>query len=348
MKVSKNLFVHYYLRFLVLGWVLLLAGQTFAQGKFSGYMFGDYYYVFNHHNINLEGQNGFWFRRIYFTYDYKLTDEFFTRFRLELNSPGDFKTNDTLKPYVKDAYLGWKTGNHNVIIGISPTPTWEFIEAFWGYRSVEKTPLDLYRMGDSRDFGFAFKGSMGKEKWFSYHIQVANGEGTKSEVNKQKKGMASFLFKIGKHFLFEIYGDYSQVTSDRNSWVYQGFFGYRGERTRIGVQYAYQTLQQGIGNEILNLSVSSVFGIFKTSDKTSLLFRYDRMADPNPSGQSIAYVPINGGTPFSLFLAGLDLHPIKNASLIPNIELISYDKPPNSGHKTDFYLKVTFFYSWSQ
>ncbi|MGQ9618287.1 MAG: hypothetical protein ACUVUG_04905 [Candidatus Aminicenantia bacterium] len=73
------------------------SGVIFAQGKFSGYMFGDYYYILKHNNSDLKDQNGFWLRRIYFTYDYKISDEWSTRFRLELNSPGDFKTKDTIK-----------------------------------------------------------------------------------------------------------------------------------------------------------------------------------------------------------------------------------------------------------
>jgi len=126
----------------------------FAQGgKISGYMFGDYYYVAANHNRDLENQNGFWFRRIYFTYDKGLSEAFAIRFRLEFNSPGDFSTKAKLEPYIKDAYLQWKAPRHSILFGVSPAPTWEVIETVWGYRSVGKTPLDLQKFGDSRDFG---------------------------------------------------------------------------------------------------------------------------------------------------------------------------------------------------
>ena len=76
---------------------LILISNAEAQddsgGKFSGYMFGDYFYnvmrdssISDIPNTALSGAkdlNGFQFRRIYFTYDYKISDKFSTRFRLE-------------------------------------------------------------------------------------------------------------------------------------------------------------------------------------------------------------------------------------------------------------------------
>ncbi len=327
---------------------LLLASPIaiFGEGKLNGYMFGDYYYIISHSNKDLENQNGFWFRRIYFTYDYKITDEWSTRFRLELNSPGDFKTKDSIKPYVKDAYLQWKKGTHSIILGISPTPTWEYIESFWGYRSVEKTPLDLYKMGDSRDFGIAFRGSFGEKEIFSYHIQIGNGEGVKSEINKEKKGMAAFLFKLGKNISLELYGDYAQGPSHRNSWTYQGFLGWKGERARMGIHYAHQIQQQGTGKEDLILEMLSIIGAINASEKVALLFRYDRMDDPLPLAPTISYVPMNGTSPFHMFIAGLDFHPLKNVSFIPNIMIVNYEKVKGTKPKNDIHFKLTFFFSF--
>ena len=79
--------------------------SVFGQGKIKGYMFGDYYYVLKNHDSSIEESNGFWFRRIYFTYDHTLDDDFSVRFRLEMNSPGDFSTRSKLESAVKDAYL---------------------------------------------------------------------------------------------------------------------------------------------------------------------------------------------------------------------------------------------------
>lgn len=326
--------------------VLTLGALGFAQGKFSGYMFGDYFYNISNNNPDFKSKNGFWFRRIYFTYDYKISENWSTRLRLELNSPGDFKTSDTLKPYIKDGYLSYKRNAHSFFLGLSPTPTWEYIESFWGYRSVEKTPLDLYKMGDSREIGLALKGSFGKDGFFGYHVQIGNGEGTKSETNKEKKAMGAFLFTITKNLSLELYADYAQGANHKNYSTYQGFLGWKTKKARVGLQYAHQTKQQGVGKSDLALDVYSIFGVLNASEKASLLLRFDRMENPLPWGSTVSYVPFSNNAPFNLILAGLDFKPLKNVSFIPNIMYVSYDKVNGKSLDSDIQLKLTFFYSF--
>jgi hypothetical protein len=66
--------------------------------KISGLVFGDYYYVAQSHRDDLVGQNGFWIRRLYFTYDHTLSKAFSVRVRLEANSKGDFKSTGVNTP----------------------------------------------------------------------------------------------------------------------------------------------------------------------------------------------------------------------------------------------------------
>lgn len=323
-----------------------LWSSAYGDGKFSGHMFGDFYYNISNNNANLKGQNGFWFRRIYFTYDYKISDNWSTRLRLEMNSPGDFKSSQTLNPYVKDAYLSYKKNMTNFILGISPTPTWDHIESFWGYRVVEKTPLDLYKMGDSRDFGIALKGLIGKDGLFGYHLMAGNGEGAKSEFNKEKKLMAAFLLNLTKAFSLELYTDYAQGSNHKNYYTYQGFLGWKSKKARIGIQYSHQTKEQGIGKEDLNLDIYSVFGILNLAEKVSFLARCDRVEDPLPWGSTVSYVPFNNNAPFSFVLLGVDFHPLKKVSFIPNIMYVYYKDVNGKAIDEDIQLKLTFFYSF--
>lgn len=332
---------------LTASFLALFSSMAFAQGKISGYMIGDYYRILAHNNADIKNQNGFWLRRIYFTYDFKISDTWSTRFRIELNSPGDFKTKDTIKPFVKDAYLAWTKGTHSILLGLSPSPAFDYIESIWGYRSVEKTPLDLFKLADSRDIGIAFKGSFDEKKNFSYHIQIGNGEGTKSEINKEKKFMGAFLFKIANNFSFEAYGDSAQGASNSESWTYQGFLGWKRDKARAGIQYSHQDQKKGTSPK-LRLDVFSLFGIKDLSEKTSLVLRYDRMADALPGASSISYVPMNSDAPFSLFIAGVDVRPFKGVSFIPNVMWVVYDKSELTGIRpdSDVHLKMTFFASF--
>ena len=102
-------------------------------GKISGLMFGDYYDVIDQNHEEYKELNGFWFRRIYFTYENKLSKTITVRLRLELASSGDFNAeSEAILPLVKDAYLKWRfKPNHELLVGISESPTWRTVEKTW-------------------------------------------------------------------------------------------------------------------------------------------------------------------------------------------------------------------------
>ncbi len=128
--------------------LIFIYGKIPAQSspKFSGLMFGDYFYNTSAHNLSQKDLNGFQFRRIYITTDYTISDNFNTRFRLESD-----QSNNSLTPggklgvMIKDAWLQWKNifKGSNLIVGISPTPAFDVSEGAWSHRYVEKTILDL-------------------------------------------------------------------------------------------------------------------------------------------------------------------------------------------------------------
>lgn len=322
--------------------VPLFAAET---PQFSGYMFGDYYWVAGNHNADLEGRNGFWFRRIYFTFDQKLTDRFSVRLRFEMASPGDFTSSTNMEPFVKDAFLRYSWGRHQLILGLSPTPTWEVIEKHWGYRSVEKTPLDLQKFGSSRDLGIALLGSLDSAKKIRYHLMVANGSGTKGETNEGKKFLASLGFYPTESFFFEIYGDYDDRPGETDRFTLQGFLGLKGNWGRLGLQYAHQTRQVEVGDD-LELDIASIFGVLKLSDKTFVFARYDRMFDPNPDGSKIAYIPFDPAAKSNFIVAGFDFHLADKIQLMPNIEIVFYDEVDGVRPDTDVIPRLTLYYKF--
>jgi len=312
--------------------------------KISGYMFGDYYWVAASHDTSLENQNGFWFRRIYFTYDKGLSEEFSTRFRLELNSQGDFNTSGKIEPFTKDAYLKWKRAGHQVIFGLSPTPTWDVFEKIWGYRSVEKTPLDLQKFGSSRDFGVAFKGHLDSENRFYYHAMLANGAGTRSEMNKGKKVLGSLGVKPNDKVTIEFYSDWED-RGDPRRYTLQGFATYGTSDCRAGVLYARQT-QTESGKPDENREIVSAFGVVRVSDRVNLLGRIDHNFDPAPSG--ISYLPFDPTAESSNFVvAGIDYEPAKDVHVMPNVEMVVYGDTPSGGSPdTEVMPRVTFYYKF--
>ena len=225
-------------------WVLpLMAAMIACQAeateatdtdRISGIMFADYYAILSADDgdVNLpEKRNAFRFRRIYFNYDRSLSERIDFRFRLEANDAG-FGDRAKMEPFVKHAYLKWKGAlGGNLYVGESGTPTWALVEQTWGYRAVEKTLLDLNRIGSSADVGLAFKAHTGGA---TYHVMVANGPGKSPERDNGKKLYASVQFHPGENQI-ELYGDIDMLPGG-DELTLKAFLGRVGDGFHGGVE----------------------------------------------------------------------------------------------------------------
>lgn len=318
--------------------------QWFEKTKVSGYLFGDAYAALQHHDRSVEGQTGFWFRRAYLTFDFAIADPWSARFRLEANSPGDFKTNAKLAPFVKDAYLARKGKKADFFVGIQPSPTWEFTESFWGYRSVEKVPLDLYRMGSSRDFGLGIKGKASDT--ISYHAVIGNGAGEASETNEGKKAMLAVAVQPAKQLVVEVYGDFEDRPLSTDRTTYQLFGGWKSAKSRYGLQYASQNRETATGPD-QTFAVGSIFGVWDLSEKLSLLARVDRTFDPNPEADKIPYLVMAKNMELDFAVVGVDYKLNKKISIIPNIEYVAYrDTNGVAAPDNDLYARITLYFQF--
>jgi hypothetical protein len=320
------------------------------EGKISGLFFGDYYYVLKNHNEALEKRNGFQFRRIYLNYDKGLSEEFALRLRFEMNSPSFPKDGVILTPFVKHGYLQWTKSDWRTTtyFGLSGTPTWGVIEDFWGYRPVAKTLLDLQRIGSSTDFGVAVKGSIDATKKLSYHAMVGNGSGINGETDKEKRGYLSLTARPVKGLVVEGYGEYDPRGKDNNRYTVQGFLGYEQEKFRVGAQFASQTRQTGKGKDNLNISGFSVFGTTQVvENRLWALARFDKMFEPNPDGERIAYTPYANTAGSNTIILGLDWIVAKDVHIMPNLFLVFYDEPARDKKPdADIMPRFTVYYRY--
>lgn len=329
-----------FLCFMLIG---LWAGTATAQvsvgekGTLKGTVFGDFYWIPQNHDSELEGNNGFWFRRIYVTYERDISDSFSSRMRLEMSSEGDFVTDSKLNAVIKDAYLKWSNQSHSIYAGITSVPTWGLVEDVWGYRSVEKTPLDLQKFGSSRDFGIKARGKLGPDKKLGYNLMVGNGNSNATELNKGKKAMLALNYRLTDNWTVEAYGDYNGLTGENDIYTAQGFLAYQSETLHFGALYAVQfrentTLAVGNAVETVHLDLASLFTNFKITEQTRGLFRIDHMLAPNPQGPGIDYIPFSEEAQSTLFLGGVDIELDPMVHLIPNIETVVYGE--NSSGET--------------
>jgi len=339
------------------------ADSEFPSHKFSGLMFGDYYWYYKWHQdqisesnpTSVEGQHGFWFRRLYFTYDYKYSEKFTTRFRLEANSNGEFAGGD-LVPYVKDAYVKWtSTGKQQLTLGIQPSLTFDWFELFWGLRHIEKTPADLYRIDSSRDFGVTVNGPSPIDG-LVYAAQFGAESGNGSEIDQGK--IVRLESRLERpHVVLEGFYSFASRGSDEDRQTAQAVAGFRSDVGRVGGQYLRQKRRSRPGPD-QTIAIWSGFGVWDVRPKKADLFiRADKvmghLSDLEtglPGADGIDYWLLSTEAPFTTWIVGGEwyLHP--SIRLSPNLETARYARDPDPvsfpNRRQDSILRLTFFWTF--
>ena len=319
-----------------------------GEGKFSALVFGDAYWMAANHDSTIEDMNGLWIRRVNLTWDQKFDDAYSARLRLEANQPGDFGSPATISAFIKDAWVKWQGSGHAALIGIQPSPTLPLYEDTWGYRSVEKVPVEFQGLATSRDGGIAMTGDFGENKTVGYHVMVGNGTHVNSENNTKKKAMGSIRVRPTGSLVLEVYGDYEDRINSSDRMLYFGFAGYQSDGLRAGLQYAQQTrMDFWDGEEFTaeyDLRILSGFITKSVSEKAWLLGRVDRNMDANPGGDSIQYMPFADTAANTFFIFGVDFAVAEGVNFIPNVEATMYDEPEAGGDApdTDVMVRLTF------
>ena len=178
--------------------------------------------------------NYFTFRRAYFTYENKISDNLKFRFRTDadivkaLDKSG--KADDKTRPFLKHLYLEWSNliPKSTIKIGMADTLTFKLAEDRWGYRSVAKTLLDSFKDvtgkdidASSADLGVSLSGTISKE--LRYAVQVTNGAGySKPEGDGYKKLMTQVQVVPLAGLSLVGYMDYEKQTTGENAYTYKG------------------------------------------------------------------------------------------------------------------------------
>ena len=347
----------------VIVFALFLSFNTNAQDKnavgsvgpvkFSGLMFGDFFYNANAINPANKDLNGWQFRRIYITTDYTINDAFSTRFRLEADQSA-LSTNNKIIPFVKDAWLKWKNifSGSDFIAGISPTPAYDVSESAWGYRSLEKTIMDYFGIVPSRDLGIDLKGKLDEKGVANYWLKIGDNSGNSPESNKYKRYYASLQFNPGENLLINVYGDFASYAQRRDPFdgqlknnsaiVAAGFISYKqGKKFALGAEGFMKNQQNNyspLGNAS-SLESQTGFGIslwgrVLLTDNIGLVGRYDSYdSNTNSSAENDRQ---------GLIIGAVDFKVASNVSVMPGIEVHTLQGAENS----DVTPRVTFFWEF--
>ena len=300
----------YFLIFILM--LFLTAPLTAQNGKISGKAYFDYTYDLNK---NANSANLFEFHRVYFGYEKQLTEK--VKFKLTTDV-GRMKADDRLSVYLKYTYVDWKTTYGHLIFGLQSMNIFSIQEHNWGYRFLEKSPMDYYKWSSSADLGFGYKNTF-KNKFHLWAL-VTNGPGYKhKEKDKYKKVSVALSygeqkltkkdgFNAGLIFALEPYD--VGVDTTKNKTLVGVFGAFARSGIRAGAEF---DLFRDAGNDQTK-QIIGVFATYKLKKNLEIVTRID-LYDPNINSE-------NDGQTY--LIAGINWTPQKNLNIVPNLRYTTY------------------------
>jgi len=303
----------------------------------GGLLFGDLYFVSSHHTDDGDGAVGAVVRRGYLTFDSDFSENWFGRMRFELNQSGELETYD-FEVSFKDLYLGWNLGRQKLLLGLSPTPTFDLIESVWSFRYLVRTPMDLQGVA-SRDNGVSLKGPLNKSGTLGYRAMFGAEADFGNETDDGRKWMWALSWEPAPNWIIGLYTDHERLSGPTDRTTIQAFVGYKTDMLSWGAQYSHQDRE-----EDPTLELASAFVWNRVGDKTRLVGRVDRLIKPSPRGNNISYLPFDPTAPATTLIGGLEFQPSPHFFLTPNFVWTRYDRNDEGIRpRTDFHLRLTLF-----
>ena len=260
---------------------------------------------------NNTNSNGFQIRRFYLGYDYNFAPKFTASAVLAHEQNLDAGGQNTV--YLKYAFVKWtdilSKNLLNIVIGQQPTSSFATAygtEPLWGYRSEEKTILDIHSNDSSTDLGLALQGDLwhgnsgdaSKPNLVGYHLQIGNGNSAKPENDHYKILRYNFYTALLKQKLtLGVYGDFRTTAIgavNQSAHTFKGYAVYKTGKFSIGGEAFTQIYVNGAKlstgtYENVNIAGWSVFLSGKLLPKLNYFARMDRYNPDTKYSQSNTY-----------------------------------------------------------
>jgi hypothetical protein len=168
---------------------------------------------------------------------------------------------------------------------------------------------------------------------------VATGINFGAESGDGRKGMAALTWLPADNLYVDFYVDFERLPGPTDRTTAQVFAGYTSEKTQWGIQYSYQDRE---ADPVLNLA--SAFIAQSIRPQLSVIGRIDRLFDPSPRGDGIAYIPFDPSAPATMYLGGLEWQVSEHVTLTPNVVTTAYDRDDQGVRPTtDIQYRLTLF-----
>ena len=293
---------------------------AYPSGKIIGSVFSDYFYIVNEPQANptkgTAGRNEFDIRRAHFGYEY-LYNRYLTG-RIVLDA------SDTASSLVREANIKWENfiPMHFLAIGMMQSPAERTAERIWRYRSLDAMVLNRYGLAQEYDMGLEFGGKFNPQGSAYYSLAVTNGNGILAENDEQKKFSVMFGFLPDRASVIEVYADFEDVPSGRGPINGKIFYGMGTRAFAFGLEVFYRMDRKFAGTNDVTPAGASLFSWFEMTKGLRGVIRVDGADDDlktSDSGYRQVYVN-----------AGLDVTPIPEVHIIPNVRYVKHLEKGNS------------------
>ena len=275
------------------------------DGTISGVTYFDY--------TNSEDVSSFNFKRQYFNYSIKKSDDLKFKVVFDVGNTGKIDGEDNrLDAFLKKAQIDYNCDWWKTSLGVIGTNTYGVQEKNWGYRFIEKSPLDLNGFASTADLGIGISKTLPSNLHLS--LQFVNGEGfSKPQSDKHHKTSLNVTYgesNILKNAGYNAGIAYSTEDTDVDPITMTSVFGgYAADKFRFGLEYDM------LSNNGAEHTLTSFTSNFKYSDKINVFARYDLIDDNNEDA-------MNGE---NFLIAGLTLDCGNGFIIAPNVRVKSFE-----------------------
>jgi hypothetical protein len=159
------------------------------------------------------------------------------------------------------------------------------------------------------------------------------------DSDDRERWMGAIAWKPADGWTLDLYGDYEALDGPRDRATLQAFIAHQAERWRWGLQYSNQDRQADPP-----LELASAFVVRQLTPGSSLIGRVDRLLEPSPKGDGIAYLPMDPSARATTLFAAVEVRLHPHFVLTPNAVVTRYDRNAEGVRPTtDVHLRLTLF-----
>ena len=302
--------------------IFIFCSLIIAKAEINGLAFYDYEYNLSKEVFGAE-KNSFSFKRVYFTYKSVISDDLSFIFQTNV---GDIGEDPRLTSYLKKAQLNWN-GPLNFSLGMQGMNMFNIKEKTWGFRFIEKSPMDKHKFSSSSDMGIGISGNKNN---LSYNLLITNGTGyKKQETDAYKKTSIQFVY--GEKKLNNKYGvnlgtafSHEPYSINDTKKVISFFNGFSNNKLRFGSEYDLK-IDTGLDNTKQIIAFYSSYLLNNNFEGLLFLDIYDPDIKLNQNSET-----------YMIF--GFNYYPTKGLILSPNIRITFYENK----NLTEKILKINF------